>query len=104
MTETPLERAARAVSLKMQFRNFGQQQPNGDWTITVAQMQDFELACKEAVRAVLEEIREPSDAIVEQGAQMHDHWSGSTTIGAINARRNVRQVWGAMIDSILQRE
>jgi len=50
---TMLEKAARAAATKLQFRDFGHEDENGDWHMTAAQIVDFELACSEIARAVL---------------------------------------------------
>lgn len=55
----------------------------------------------DAARAALEAMRDPTPEMVEAGANAHDYGGSPKTIGHGNARRNVQQIWSAMITAAL---
>lgn len=56
----------------------------------------------DAARIAITALMEPTEEMVKAGAREHDNWSGVETIGALNAHRNARQVYGAMIAKALE--
>lgn len=51
--DTPLQRAAKAIKLAFQFKQFGRQLPNGDWATTRKDIEEFEATAETATRAAL---------------------------------------------------
>jgi hypothetical protein len=89
-----LEKAARAAAIKLQFRDFGHEDENGDWHMTAAQAADFGLACSEVARAVLAAIREPDEAML----------AAAMTSWVNGFDRKSSTIYRAMIDAILEGE
>ena len=89
---TMLDKAERAAAMKLQFRDFGHEDENGEWRMTAAQTVDFGLACSEIVRAVLAAIREPDGAMYAAADEY--------LVPALDARC----AWQSMIDAILEGE
>jgi hypothetical protein len=89
MTDNIVERADLAVDAELQ-KLF----PEWEWD----QRQAIAAIC---ARAAISALREPSEAMIEAGVKCHDHYAGAGTVGALNARRNVRQILVAAIDTAL---
>ena len=84
-TQTPLERAARAVELELSKQEMVLTDP-----LTLRRMM-----AERCVRAVLLAIREPSEAMVEVGGEKV--FSGSRSAAQVG----VKNAWQAMIDVAL---
>lgn len=54
--------------------------------------------------AALQALMPPTEGMIEAGARRHYLWGGEHTVGAHNARRNVKEILAAMLSAALSGE
>ena len=65
MTDDLVKRVAKAIELKMQLKDFGQDVGGGEFLISVVQIDRLEQACKEAASAAIAECGKDRDERLE---------------------------------------